>query len=890
MPSPKGEHTKKISPRLGDLLIKEGYVKEADIEKALAIQKHEKEIQALPIGQILIENNALSESNVEQILNHPELRKNIGEYLVKNEIISEEQLESCLNKQTPDTLIGQIFISEGYLKPEDLEICLKEQMRAPRFGELAVKLGLIGEKDLEIALRIQRNPRKLGEILCDLGLINPLDLNYCLNKHNKQLEISDILLSRNLITHEQLQLALQEMTYSSDTLGEILVRKRVITRADLISALSEQNNIIFKELRDFTYSEREKEYLSRIISQKYAENKLILPISLVNNKLTLALFKTDEIQNAVYELKGMYSNYDIICILITKEKYEELFEILYSTHLSSSSGPDDLDIPDKETEIDFMDLNIDEQIDGKDAKGTAYGARDIEAEELVNFILTYGIVNSASDIHIEQDRKGVKLRYRIDGILREASIGWLREKMREKTPAIISRIKVMANLDISEKRLPQDGSFRINYFDKAQGSKYDLDFRVATCRASVAENVTIRILDSRKAMVGLESLNHSPHVMEKFEEFLKSPSGMILVCGPTGSGKSSTLYAALQHIYNPGIKIITVEDPIEYNFPGIMQTQVNPKIDLTFSRYLRSFLRFDPDVIFVGEMRDEETAKIGFDAAQTGHLLLSTLHTNDAINAIPRLLDLGVEYGQITSSLMCVLAQRLVRRICPACIEEYMPTEDEWGLLFKKYPTHLQFYKGRGCEACNHSGYNGRTLLSEIFAVDSEISKALTKGYDEHQITRLTVESGMKTMLDDGLMKLGETTISEIIRMVPYEMIKSYRSRTQSQNEVDDLIENLMDNKSTGTHKVGDDSPESFVICNPDAERSVIDLIQSKYERLLDSQNGGRSRDIDSKIFKEFITDSFYQIHARTRCKSIEFSLEKNPAKSSVDILAIPNL
>ncbi|MFC1862818.1 ATPase, T2SS/T4P/T4SS family [Thermodesulfobacteriota bacterium] len=887
MPVSKEEQPKKTSLRLGDLLLKEGYVKKDDIEKALTLQKHEKEIQDLPIGQILIEINALSESDVGQVLNHPELRKNIGEYLIKSGIISREQLRSCLKKQSPDTLIGQIFISEGYLDPEDLEICLKEQMKAPRFGELALKLGLINEKDLEIALRIQKNPRKLGEILCDLRLINPLDLNYCLNKYHKRLDISDILLSKKIITHEQLQLALQELTYSSDTLGEILVRKRLISRENLISALSEQNNIVFKELRDFTYSEDEKKNLSRIISQKYAESKLILPISLKENNLILALFRTEELQNAVYELKGMYSNFNITCILITKEKYEELFEVLYSTHLSSSTS-DNLDIPDEGTEIDFMELNIDEEIGGKNANVPAYGAKDIEAEELVNFILTYGIVNSASDIHIEQDRKGAKLRYRIDGILRGASIGWLRDRMRDKTPSIISRIKVMANLDISEKRLPQDGSFRINYFDKAQGNKYGLDFRVATCRASVGENVTIRILDSRKAMVGLENLHHSPHVLEKFKGFLKSPSGMILVCGPTGSGKSSTLYAALQYIYNPGIKIITVEDPIEYNFPGIMQTQVNPKINLTFSRYLRSFLRFDPDVILVGEMRDEETAKIGFDAAQTGHLLLSTLHTNDSINAIPRLLDLGVEYGQITSSLMCILAQRLVRKICPSCIEEYMPEEDEWGLLFKKYPTHLQFYKGRGCDACNHSGYSGRTLLSEIFAVDEEISKTLTKGYDEHQITRLATESGMKTMLDDGLMKLNETTIAEIIRMVPYEMIKSYRSRTRSQEEVDGLIEDLMGEEIKSTHNE-DDAPGSFVICNPIAERPIIDLIQSKYERLLDTQNGERAGVVNSKLFKEFITENFNQIHAQTRCKSIEFNLQKNPATSRVDIFATPN-
>jgi len=317
---------------------------------------------------------------------------------------------------------------------------------------------------------------------------------------------------------------------------------------------------------------------------------------------------------------------------------------------------------------------------------------------------------------------------------------------------------------------------------------------------------------------------------------------------------------------------------------------VNPKIDLTFSKSLRSFLRFDPDVIFVGEIRDEETAKIGFDAAQTGHLLLSTLHTNDSISAVHRLIDLGVEYGQISSSLMCVLAQRLVRKICPSCKIEYIPEKSEWELLFKNYPTHLKFHKGSGCESCNYSGYSGRTLISELFSLDNEITKAIAKGYDEHQITRLAMESGMKTMLDDGLLKLKETTLSEILRVVPYEMIRTFKRNQGSQVAVDDLIDDLLSEGVGSESELKETSKKGFVISNPEVEIATVDLIQSKYEDLIKTLNGNKPADFDPMLFKTFIRESFNKIYDETQCKSIEFHIETNTQSGKIDILATPIL
>ncbi|MDF1615488.1 GspE/PulE family protein [Desulfurivibrio dismutans] len=405
------------------------------------------------------------------------------------------------------------------------------------------------------------------------------------------------------------------------------------------------------------------------------------------------------------------------------------------------------------------------------------------------------------------------------------------------------------------------------------GQKYNLDFRVATCPAISGENVTIRILDSRNANVGLEKLNHSPHVLDPFKIFLKSAAGMVLVTGPTGSGKSSTLYGALQYIYDPTLKIITAEDPIEYSFPGIMQTQINNKIGLSFSQLLRSFLRLDPDVILVGEIRDGDTAQIGFDAAQTGHLVLSTLHTNDAISTLGRLDDLGIDRAQIAASLSCVLAQRLVRRICPTCLADYVPSEEEWSPLFSDYPTHLTFFKGEGCSDCDFTGFSGRTLLSELF-VPSDF-KSFNKGAGVDELKAEAIESGrMKTMVDDGLLKLGDTTISEILRVVPHEMIQMFRKRGSR--------------SAPGAHDPGPASStgrgRGFMITDPATEGIRIDQMYEEYLSLAAIIQDEEK--IDRELFHRFVTDNFQDLTKTTGSHSILFNFEN--ADGGVRITAVP--
>lgn len=709
------------SLKVGELLVREGFASENDVARALEIQKQEEEAANLPAG----------------------------EFMMKREMISDLQLK----------------------KLED-----HEDYQAKGFADLAFKLNFISQKNLDEINNRRGMQRNIGEILCDLKLITANDLNYVLQKYQKHLKFGEILLKQDYISESKLNNALREQAHRSDPLGKILIQKKIITSEQLYKALSKQYNIPFKKLEDFVIYDNQINKLKSVIGYKYAKANMILPVALEDNRLTVALADHEKIP-IMHELGHLYTHLKINGIFITDEKFNELFETLYGKQLSTpKTGKGQR--TERET-ASLIDISLDEDItDARDDKtGQLYGATTMEAEEVVNFIIKYGVINKASDIHIEQNRKRPRIRYRIDGVLQTLKLAWLEERIQDMVGAIISRIKVISNLDIAERRIPQDGVFRVNYVDRQANQNFDLDFRVATCPAIIGENVTMRILDSRNADVGLEKLDHSSHVLEPLKQMLKSSAGMLLVSGPTGSGKTSTLYGALKYIYNPGIKIITAEDPIEYSFPDIMQTQVNQKINLTFAKLLRSFLRLDPDVILVGEIRDAETASIGFDAALTGHLLLSTVHTNDSISAITRLLDLGADYNQIASCLMGVLAQRLIRTTCPVCRKQFEPREDEWSLLFDNSPEHLTFYRSEGCGECKFSGYKGRTVISELFSVTRDISIALNRGMGEKDIRSLVMQKGMKTMIDDGIQKLTDTTLEELVRVVPHEMISEYKSR-----------------------------------------------------------------------------------------------------------------
>jgi len=765
-------------PKIGELLVKEGIVKEKDIEKALEIQKREIEEASQSLGTLLVKNGLISEDQLQNLLNHPYLRKRIGKLAIQKGLVDERQLEECLKNKKPNELIGDALIRQGLATANDVKGLLIQQVGGTKLGQLALKSNIISEEDLNNMINRRRYQRTLGEILCDLNIITPIDLNRILKKYNKHQRLGDILVKQEIISEQQLKEALYEQKHGTEYLGKILIEKNFITHEQLYVTLSRQHNIEFKRLDGFHLSQSQIDTLSALIGKNYAAKNRILPLSCERNRLTVAVSDVDSLQ-IVHDLSSMYSLYRIDCVLVTPEKFKAIFRTLYGEALIDTETVDEVkQVEDVENVEDLEDVVIDlEKTDSKKTRSDIYGVSDMQVQELVNHIIKYGLMKNASDIHIEQDRRDVKIRYRIDGVLQTFTQPRLDTKLRESIGEIISRIKIMSNLDIAEKRIPQDGAFRINYSDKTQSGKVSVDFRVAVCPAIIGENITIRILDPRKANKGLDNLGHSQHVLKPLKELLKSPAGMILLTGPTGSGKTSTLYGALQFVYDPGLKIITAEDPIEYSIPGIMQTQVNTKINLTFSRLLRSFLRLDPDIILIGEMRDSETANIGFEAVQTGHLLLSTLHTTDSTNVISRLHGLNVERNQVASGLMGVIAQRLVRKMCPSCSSEYIPTESEWSLLFNKYPEDLTFYQAEGCELCDYTGYSGRTLVSEFFVMNKDIALALIRGAKENEIRRMAIEDGMKTMLDDCILKLNQTTLSEIIRVMPHEMIKEFKSR-----------------------------------------------------------------------------------------------------------------
>jgi type II secretion system protein E len=377
------------------------------------------------------------------------------------------------------------------------------------------------------------------------------------------------------------------------------------------------------------------------------------------------------------------------------------------------------------------------------------------AVQLINEILMLAVRGRASDVHFEPFRDRMRVRLRVDGVLKT-----VRELPKSKVPSLVSRLKIMANLDIAEKRLPQDGRIVVKVGGK------EVDIRVSTLPTYFGERVVLRLLMKESILYSTKELGLLEDDYRKFTELIKSPHGIILVTGPTGSGKTTTLYAALSEINREDINVITVEDPVEYQLDGISQVQVKPEIGLTFASALRSILRQDPDVIMIGEIRDRETAEIAIQSALTGHLVFSTLHTNDAPSSVTRLVDMGIEPFLVASSVIGVVAQRLVRKICPYCKEPYVPSMEELKELgVEQYKGEL--YRGRGCEHCLGTGYLGRTAIYEILKVSKEVRKLILEGKDSDEIKDFAVKRGMKTLKMDGAQKVlnGITTVEEVLRV-----------------------------------------------------------------------------------------------------------------------------
>ncbi len=554
--------------------------------------------------------------------------------------------------------------------------------------------------------------------------------------------LGDILLKHTSLKQDQLDLALNEQHEKGGMLGDILLRHNFILPHEIMKALCIQLGIQFVE--DLKPNDIDANLVSNL-PINYAKTKEVIPLykseDAMGTLLTVAV--TDPFNPTIQEDLQALTGFRVKTVVSTSMRIQDAINRVYERSTAQIVG----DIEGEFAE----DLDLEGPIDILEATED-----DAPVIKFVNSLLFRAVKEKASDIHIEPFEKELVVRFRIDGVLYDI----IRQPKRAHA-AISSRVKVMGQLDIAEKRLPQDGRIKIKLAGK------DVDIRLSTVPTTHGERVVMRILEQSGTPLELVKLGFSPRSVEAIDKIIHKKYGIILVTGPTGSGKSTTLSSCLVVLNNPERNIMTVEDPVEYQIPGINQVQVNSKIGLTFASSLRAFLRQNPDVIMVGEIRDKETAEIAINASLTGHLVLSTLHTNDAPGAVTRLADMGVEPFLVASSLLGVVAQRLIRRVCTKCREEYTPSEyqlQEMGM--KEPPQGAIFYRAKGCPSCANSGYSGRTVIHELLVVDDYIKSLIVKNVDAGVLKKAALERGMITLREDGIAKVlqGVTTIDELFR------------------------------------------------------------------------------------------------------------------------------
>ncbi|MGI6604219.1 MAG: GspE/PulE family protein [bacterium] len=549
--------------------------------------------------------------------------------------------------------------------------------------------------------------------------------------------LGNTLVQQGLITEEQLGQALKQQRQSGERTEQILVSLGFVTSEQVTSVLNSTLGTPYISLADFIPQEEALASVPGTLARRHN----VLPIRVDRNNLLVAMSNPLNVL-AIDEVR-LASGYDVRVVVATEEEIAPEIRHYYGAWEETSHKAQRL-APENTAESRFQSAKAD---------NPPYPGLVIE---LVDSLFAQAIAARASDIHIEPLENEVQVRFRIDGVLQR--VNSLRSSLLEP---IISRVKVLANMDIAEHRVPQDGHLELKL------SGHDVDVRISTLPTINGEKMVLRLLDKSTRIDRIEKLGFSISTIELFRRLISRPYGMILVTGPTGCGKTTTLYAALGYLNTPQQNIITVEDPIEYQIPGVNQVQVNPKAGITFASGLRAILRQDPNIIMVGEIRDRETADIAIRSALTGHLVFSTLHTNDAAGAITRLLDMNIEPYLLASALSGVVAQRLVRTICPHCAEEYLPDPDEWEALNLKSEMPCQpLRRGRGCPDCRYTGYLGRTAISESMEVTPELHKLILTKRPAEEIRQLAVKQGMTTLFVDAVNKLlaGQTTVAEILR------------------------------------------------------------------------------------------------------------------------------
>jgi general secretion pathway protein E len=561
----------------------------------------------------------------------------------------------------------------------------------------------------------------------------------------KTRKLGEILVAHGLVSEADILRLVENGRTKGQPLGATLVQQGLISEEDLLEALSEQSGLPYwRKLEEVGIDQIP---VSKVPITFYRQNK-VFPIAVIDGGVKVAV--TDPLNLQPLDDLAVFLGAPVEAILSSERELMAAINRVYDRE----SGSTEQVMQDLEGEdLGAIANEIEETDDLLDLASEAPVIR------LVNSILTQAVRARASDVHIEPFERELKVRYRIDGLLYN-----ILSPPRRLQAAISSRIKVMANLNIAERRLPQDGRIRIRVGEK------DVDIRVSVVPTSYGERIVLRLLDKTSVLLGLEEIGMSEGAYARYSRLIRRSNGIILVTGPTGSGKTTTLYGTLNKINAPELNIITIEDPVEYQVGGIGQIQVNSRIDLTFANGLRSILRQDPDIIMVGEIRDRETAEIAIQASLTGHLVFSTLHTNDAPGAVTRLLDMGVEAFLVSSSVLAIIAQRLVRVICKDCREAYRPEPalvKEIGLDTGETPFDGFFYHGKGCATCLQTGYRGRSGIYELLVIDDAIRSLIMSGADSSVIRRRAIEQGMVTLFRDGASKVvkGVTTVDEILRV-----------------------------------------------------------------------------------------------------------------------------
>lgn len=559
---------------------------------------------------------------------------------------------------------------------------------------------------------------------------------------NTYLRLGEMLIKDGLINQKQLDEAVMVQKREGGRLGEILVRLNMVKETDIVGLLGRQLNIPYASLKSGLLKPAFDQGLDKLISMDFSLKNIVLPLSRNMNSLTCALY--DPLDLTLIDNLRKMTGCEINPVIATKAEILQVAEDFYgkASLLKEAVKDSYKDEHTTDPEQSSQQLSLDRLI---------ASAEEAPVVKLVDIIVRQAIAERASDIHIEPYFDKVRLRYRIDGKLYD-----IPPPARHLHLAIVSRIKILTKLDIAEKRLPQDGAFRVRFEDK------HIDLRVSTIPTIYGEKVVMRILDPSKAMLDLSVLGFESKQLDDFRRSIDNPYGLILVTGPTGSGKTTTLYAVLNEIKDPTKNIITVEDPVEYRLDGINQVQVKPEIGLTFASALRSFLRQDPDVMLVGEIRDLETAEICIRSALTGHLVLSTLHTNDAPSAASRLMDIGIEPYLLMPSLLVVVAQRLVRRLCPDCKEAYEPSREQVNNLNIRSDL---IYRAKGCEKCNQIGYRGRVAIAEVMVINTQLRELIGRKAQFQELRKAADESGMENLLMNGIRKVekGLTSLEEIL-------------------------------------------------------------------------------------------------------------------------------